>query len=232
MTRPWPRLANIRTVAVLAEIPGRGQGSSGDGYIGRPIEYQSQYTSHMLCGERHCIGIVPVEEMIELFSQQLPSWLHQKVEVVGAIDRVDRPTDPFPIWAFKLWSVQLYTESGPRRKPPGGSTLEALVTSPEATAGRAITVSGTFRGANLFEDLPPETRRDPGDWVLKDGPFSIWVTGRPARGYGWSLDPRSSSDCTWRLEVKGKVETQGGYVYLRAKSVMLIGRARGEVAGP
>jgi hypothetical protein len=89
-------------------------------------------------------------------------------------------------------------------------------------------VQGTFRGANLFEDLPPETRRRPGDWVLKDGPFSIWVTGRAPRGEGFSLDPASRSECDWRLEVTGRIETAARYVYLRAKSVALLRRERDE----
>ena len=91
-----------------------------------------------------------------------------------------------------------------------------------------MAASGTFRGANLFEDLPPESRRDPADWVLKDGPFSIWVTGKAPKGRGWSLDPRQRSECRWRLEVKGRVEIAGGYVYLRATSVALVGRAKPE----
>jgi hypothetical protein len=224
--RPWPRLQNIRTIAVLAGVPGRARDESGAAYGGRVIEYTNNYTNYMLCGDRYCIGVAPVEEMLEFFLQQGRSWFHRRVEVIGAIDEVGDPRDSAcPCSAFRVWSVQLLAEPGDRRRSRG-PTLEGLVRGPEAAAGRSITVSGTFRGANLFEDLPPETRRDPGDWVLKDGPFSIWVTGRAPKGKGFSLDPRSRSDCTWRVEVRGKVETTSGYVYLRAKSVALVRREK------
>jgi len=182
----------------------------------------------MLCGERHCIGVAPVEEMVEFFTGQGRAWQHREVEVIGAIDNVGDPRDgSCPCYAFRAWSVQLYAESEYRR-PGQGASLEMLVRGPDAAAGRSITVQGTFRGANLFEDLPPETRRDPADWVLKDGPFSIWVIGRPPKGSGFSLDPRSPSDCEWRLEVTGKVETAARYISLRAKSVVLVRREKDE----
>ena len=66
--------------------------------------------------------------------------------------------------------------------------------------------------------------------MLKDGPFSMWVTGRAPRGSGFSLDASSRSACPWRIEVKGKVETAAGYVYLRAKSVVLVRREQPGVA--
>jgi hypothetical protein len=222
--RPWPRLQNIRTVAVLAGMPGRSGDAGGFAYAGRVIEYSNNYTSHTLCGDRYCIGVAPVEEMVEVFLQGR-SWLHRRVEVIGAVDQVGDPRDTScPCYAFRVWSVQLCEES----VDANAADLEALVRSPEAAAGRSITVQGTFRGANLFEDLPPETRHDPGDWVLKDGPFSVWVTGRAPKGKGFSLDPRSRSDCDWRLEVTGKVETASRYVYLRAKSLALLRREKDE----
>ena len=229
--RPWPRMQSIRTVAVLA--PSSRSGDPGAmAYTGRVTELINKYTNFMLCGDRYCIGVTPVEEMFDFFNQQGRAWFHRKVEVIGAIDDVGDPRDSScPCYAFRVWSVQPYAESEHRR-PGQGSSLETLVRGPDASAGRSITVEGTFRGANLFEDLPPETRRDPADWVLKDGPFSIWVTGRPPKGDGFSLDPHARSDCEWRLEVTGKVETAARYIYLRAKSVALVRRAKDEAAEP
>jgi hypothetical protein len=208
---PWPPAQAFRTVGVL---------TSKGGYLARKVEYVNNYARMALCGDRYCIGVTPVDEMFDSFYQ----LLYHKVEIVGAVDNVGSPSDSScPCYAFRAWSITLYNEFKHGR-PLRGSRLEALVRDPLAAAGRSITVEGTFRGANLFEDLPPETRRHPADWVLNDGPFSIWVTGRSPKGDGFSLDLRARSDCRWRLEVKGKVETRARYIYLRAKSVALVRR--------
>jgi hypothetical protein len=221
--RPWPIRSAIRTAATLEEI------RQGPGLAEGGVDYANSYAYYMLCGRRHCLAIVPVEEMQDFFATQAPAWVHREVGVIGAIDQVpvaDPRARMNPPTGFLVWSVEEVGAGGRRKASTGGSSLEALVTGPEAARGGAITVSGVFRGANLFEDLPPETRRGPADWVLKDGPFSVWVTGKLPRGSGWALDPASRSDCTWRLEVKGRVEQQGDYVYLRAQKVTLTGRAK------
>jgi hypothetical protein len=89
--------------------------------------------------------------------------------------------------------------------------------------GKAVIVRGEFRGANLFADMPAGTQLSPGDWVLRDPPFAVWVTGKPPRGEGFSLDPRSRADTRWRLEVEGTAKARDGFVYLRAKRIRLVG---------
>jgi hypothetical protein len=225
--RPWPRKHSIRTVATFIEIPGRGATGSGAGYMGRTVEYLTSRAGHMLCGEQRCVAVTPVTEVLDFFANWARSWLQHQVEVIGAIDTlpVSDPREEVET-GFQVWSITLFEGGIPVRRGAKTSTLEGLVRSPEAAAGRAVTVTGTFRGANLFSDLPPETRRAAVDWVLQDGPFSIWVTGKAPRGAGWSLDPSSRADCRFRLEVRGTIETRQGYVYLRAQSVALLGRAR------
>jgi hypothetical protein len=229
--RPWPERSAIRTVGRLEEIPGRGRsGAAAPGLFGGGGDYDNAYAVFRVCARRHCLALVPVPEMQDAFAGPVLAWVHRDVEVIGAVDLLPDQGDPTQSRprVFLVWSV---FESLPRRvrgDPAAGSSLEALVRYPKGGEGRTVTASGTFRGANLFEDLPRESRRDPSDWVLKDGPFSIWVTGRAPKGQGWALDPRQRAECRWRLEVKGKVETAGGYVYLRATSVALVGRARPE----
>ena len=105
------------------------------------------------------------------------------------------------------------------------------VTEPTAYVGKTVTVVGRFGGANLFEDLPPESRLRP-DWVLRDGPYSIWICGRPPKGQGFALDTRSRAESRWRLEVQGRVETRKRYVCLRALRVLLVGRGDPEEVRP
>lgn len=233
-SRPWPRLQNIRTVGSFSGIPGKGS-SSAPPQVGRLLEFDSKYTTHMICGQKYCLAMMAAPELRDFFFQMASSWQYQDVEVIGAFDDVAKPTpynqDP-PTYAFLVWSISLVTGGTTRHGPHTAPSLELLVRGPEAAAGRAITVSGVFRGANLFADLPDESRRQSTDWVLQDGPFSVWVSGKEPKGEGWSLDPRSKTDCSFRLEVRGRVETAGGFVYLRAKDVTLLGRARSDTGPP
>jgi len=230
-SRPWPMRQAIRTIGVLEKIPGRGrsgQGSSGP-TPGSRREWDSEYAFHEICKELTCLALVPVQEMQDVFAGRVSDWAHKDVEVIGAIDELRRPGMIQGPVVFQVWSVFEATALSSRQKDGSkGSSLEPLVRYPKGVEGTFVTVQGTFRGANLFEDLAPESRRRAGDWVLRDGPFSIWVTGRAPKGKGFSLDTQSRSDSVHRLEVAGTVETVGDYIYLRAKTVQLLGRAKEE----
>jgi hypothetical protein len=127
---------------------------------------------------------------------------------------------PATITAHALF--ELDGDSGGR---PTGDTLADLVSSGDLRAGTSVTITGVFRGRNLFGDLPKDSQRGADDWVLQDGAFAAWVTGKGPRGKGWSLDPANRGDARWRVEVSGKIEVLGGIAYLRASKVSLAGRA-------
>ncbi len=247
--RPWPPLRAIRTLGRLERIPGRGRsgvaspglkesdepGSGGSGPLApgaRAGDYDNPPDAvYRICRERRCLVLTPVQEMRAALDDAVALWLDQDVEVIGAIDE-PRPSTTPGRQVFLTWSVFEVPATRTRREGAGGSTLEPLVRYPQGAEGRLVTVSGVFRGANLFEDLPRESQRRAGDWVLRDGPFAIWVSGKSPRGEGFSLDPRSSSDCHWRLEVVGRVETKDGYLYLKARRVTLLRREKGDEAQP
>ena len=159
-------------------------------------------------------------------AKKFAGWLPYQIEVIGAVDELRSQGDRSV--AFQVWSVFEVPDRRARGAGSKGSSLEPLVRYPKGAEGREITVEGRFRGANLFEDLEPESRRRASDWVLQDGPFSIWVTGKAPKGKGFSLDPRSRSDCRFRLEATGKVSTANGFIYLRASNLQLLGRAKAE----
>lgn len=228
-SRPWPQRTALRTIGRLEQIPGRGKSAEASpGLVGGGGEWDNPYAAYRLCAERTCLALVPVREMRDVFDGPASAWVGQGLEVVGAIDQLQLPgADPRTLpQGFLVWSVSESPLTAAHGKDGGLSNLERLVRYPKGAEGAVVTASGVFRGANLFGDLPDASRRHPGDWVLQDGPFSIWVTGKPPRGKGWSLDPRSKSDCSWRLAVTGSVETARGFVYLRAKSLALVARAR------
>ncbi|MGE0454628.1 MAG: hypothetical protein AB7O37_11030 [Vicinamibacteria bacterium] len=109
---------------------------------------------------------------------------------------------------------------------PAPAVVAAILADPAGFAKRTVRVVGNFRGANLFGDLPEATRRAPTDWVLLAADGAVWVTGRPPRGKGFSLDAADRGESSWRLEVTGKPEAAGGVVYLKASQVKLAGRTR------
>jgi hypothetical protein len=73
-----------------------------------------------------------------------------------------------------------------------------------------------------------ESRRHPGNRVLRDGLSFVWVTGRPPKGLTFSLNPTSLADCSYRLEVVRWVETEQGLPILDAETMRLPGRTREE----
>jgi hypothetical protein len=224
----WPLRTAIRTIGRLEPKPGGlGGGSTppGNPRQGGAALFDHPLARHRICGEpRPCIALVEVQEMEGVFDGPAREWFNRKIEVVGALDEMRTRGDRSV--AFQVWSVFEVPDRRARTEGSKGSSLEPLVRYPKGAEGREVTVEGRFRGANLFEDLEPESRRRASDWVLQDGPFSIWVTGKAPKGKDFSLDPRSRSDCIYKLSVTGTVEIENDYVYLRATAVQLLGRAR------
>jgi hypothetical protein len=226
----WPVRTAIRTVGRLERILGRREGGApapgasvtqGQGRL----LWDNQLARYAICGERRvCIALVPVEEMAGVFDGPAQVWLNRNIDVTGAIDEMRMQGNSST--AFQVWSVFEVPDRPARNSGSKGSSLEPLVRYPGGAEGREVTVEGRFRGANLFEDLEPKSRRRASDWVLQDGPFSIWVTGKAPKGKGFSLDPTSRSDCIYKLSVTGIVETRNEYIYLRATAVELLGRAK------
>jgi len=135
----------------------------------------------------------------------------------------DRQPDwpPGSITATGVVDIENYRSREPRR---GVSTIEDALARPPESAGKSVRVVGRFRGANIYGDLPANTRRTAGDWVLQDGDHYVWVTGRPPKGKGFDLDPANKADTSRWLEVEGKLEAVGDVAYLRASKVQLVAR--------
>lgn len=222
-----------------------------DNYQRRNVIVRSYMT--LLPGDMWGLGdggatllLVPVPE---LSAMGLRGILGRRVEVTGIVrvlptrqgtcDRGTKPgslcddpalppiPDGRPEWpkgSITATSILDLTDSRRADSRRASSTVADLLGDPAALAGKSVRVVGNFRGANLFGDLPAETRRAPGDWVLKDGERALWVTGRPPRGKGFDLDPQNKADTGRWLEVHGKIETLGAVAYLKASRVQLVAR--------
>jgi hypothetical protein len=176
--------------------------------------------------------LIPVPEIADRMASNAPSWLGREVEVVGFFERRSATDIGRGLSARQTFFVYSMLALEEKEDDDGfdapRSSIEDLVIESDAAAGRMVSVTGIFGGSNLLDDLPDDSRRNAGDWVLNHGPFSIWVTGMKPEGDGFSLDPRSRSDLRWELAVQGEVQIHDGFVYLRAERLRLVGPARDE----
>ena len=107
----------------------------------------------------------PRAHRLALLERQLPADPRRRVErpVAGA-----RPGVPDP-----------RREHRRSRRCRRNRTIRALALAPDQYVGKGVTVTGRFRGANLFADLPQGAgTKGRWDFVLQSADSAIWVTRR------------------------------------------------------
>jgi hypothetical protein len=100
-------------------------------------------------------------------------------------------------------------------------TLRALALEPWKFAGQTVTVTGNFRGRNLFGDLPDAPGKGRYDFIVRSGEGSVWVTGMRPRGSGFDFDVDRRIDSNRWLEVTGPLLHDRGLVRIEAKKIAL-----------
>ena len=185
-------------------IPAESYGADVDSLMGRQVEVTGIVRRLKSC-ERE--PFCPVGHCSICEDQELPP--------------VPDPRIDWPRFSITVLSISDVGPANERSRGGDASSLTGLLADPNTLAGREIRVVGQFRGRNLFGDLPAGSRRDPSDWVLREGRQAVWVTGRRPQGKGWALDPELVSDTRRWLEVEGRVEIVGQIVYIRASRVKL-----------
>jgi hypothetical protein len=106
-----------------------------------------------------------------------------------------------------------------RAQPLPAPSVRELALDPQRFEGQAVTVSGRFRGRNLFGDLPAAPGRSKFDFVIQVADSSIWVAGLRPRGPGFDLNVEARVDTGRWLEVQGDVRSGKGLVWIEARSV-------------
>lgn len=107
---------------------------------------------------------------------------------------------------------------GPAASAP---TVRAIALTPERFENRAVTVTGRFRGRNLFGDLPQGVAKSKWDFVLQSADAAVWVTGLRPKGKDFDLDPGARVDTGRWLEVTGTVHREGTTLWIAGESVRL-----------
>jgi hypothetical protein len=100
--------------------------------------------------------------------------------------------------------------------PPASTTIRALALEPWRYEGQKVTVTGNFRGRNLFGDLPGAPGKSRYDFVIRGAEGAAWVSGLQPRGRGFELDIDRRVDTDQWLEVTGVVAYERGLVRIDA----------------
>lgn len=103
--------------------------------------------------------------------------------------------------------------------PSTAPTIRSIALMPEQFDNRSVTLTGRFRGRNLYGDLPQAVAKGKWDFVLQSADGAIWVTGIRPKGKDFDLDPSARVDTGHWLEVKGTVQRDGTAVWLAADSI-------------
>jgi hypothetical protein len=102
---------------------------------------------------------------------------------------------------------------------PVEPTVRALALAPDRYQDRAVTVTGRFRGANLYGDLPQPVNKSRWDFVIQSADAAVWVTGMRPRGKGFNLDPMARVDTGQWLQVTGTLRHDGALTWIEAASM-------------
>jgi hypothetical protein len=95
-------------------------------------------------------------------------------------------------------------------------SIRTLALEPWRYAGQKITVTGNFRGRNLFGDLPGAPGKSRFDFVIRGAEGAAWVVGLQPKGRGFDLDIDRRFDTDKWLEVTGVVAYERGLVRIDA----------------
>jgi hypothetical protein len=121
--------------------------------------------------------------------------------------------------------VALVVSDATAVKPASGPpTLRLIALNPEAYAGQMVTVTGQFRGRNLFGDLPQAPSVSQWDFVLHNADAGVWVTGERPRGKGFNLDLGARVDTRAWLQATGTVRSAHGLVWIEGAKPLALAK--------
>jgi hypothetical protein len=106
-----------------------------------------------------------------------------------------------------------------KAEPLAAPSIRGLALDPQRYDGQTVTVSGRFRGRNLFGDQPAGPGRSKFDFVIQLADSSVWVVGRRPKGMGFDLNVDARVDTGRWLEVQGDVHSSKGLVWVEAIAV-------------
>ena len=176
------------------------------------------------------LSIQPVPELADAFESEITDSREREMDVVGVLGTMEGtgPAATSPARgpatsgargaAFTFWKY--WSEDAGRSVRKGGPivSMEQVVGKIDRLSGTLVRFRGQFRGRDLFGEAACAGAPS-GGWVVKEGPFAVWVTGQKPQGKGWTLDAGRRSDTDRWLEVVGRPELKGECIVVRAEEV-------------
>lgn len=212
--RQYPGFYHLQNVVVRGELEERS---------GRLVLTADEHDVGAWLAEGVHGGRGPVEVRAQLFD--LGRMEPDDPRVRPLVER--RGDDAWPRPGEELYlRITNVTELEPEATTP---SIRALALEPWRFAGQKVTVTGNFRGRNLFGDLPAAPGKSRYDFVLRGAEGAIWVTGLRPRGRGFELDPARRVDTDRWVEVMGTVVHERGLVRIEGTQIAI---AREQEAAP
>ena len=104
---------------------------------------------------------------------------------------------------------------------PEDPTLRAIALAPDQYSGHTVTITGRFRGANLYGDLPQPVAKSRWDFVIQSADAAVWIAGLRPRGKGFDLDVTSRVDTRRWLQITGIVRHEGALTWIDGTTLAL-----------
>jgi hypothetical protein len=125
-------------------------------------------------------------------------------DVAAAIEQQFGDRWPRPGEALML--NVLSSESAP---PPTAPTVRTVALEPGRYKDQRVTLTGQFRGRNLYGDLPSAPGVSKWDFVIRVADSALWVANIRPKGKDLDLDVAARVDTGRWIEVSGIVRLQG-----------------------
>ena len=106
-------------------------------------------------------------------------------------------------------------------REPRATTLRNIALEPKRYLNQDVTVTGRFRGLNLYGDLPKAPDENRSNFVLVSANAAVWVVGKEPKGKGFELDVLARVDTGRWLEVTGRIRVDEAMVLVEAGTIGL-----------
>jgi hypothetical protein len=163
----------------------------------------------------------------DVASRNGPVELRGQIVDVGRLEPGDprvtgfaegRQTDQWPKPGEELvLNVTGVAEAQPATTP----SVRAVALEPWKFDGQTITLTGNFRGRNLFGDLPDAPGKSRYDFVMRGAEGALWIAGLRPRGRGFDLDVDRRMDTDKWVQITGTVTENRGLAIVTGKEIAL-----------